>query len=372
MVKRVAIVAGEISGDMLGADLIRSLKEIWPDAMFFGIGGERMIQEGFESRFDMERLSVMGLVEPLKRLPELLRIRKSIAQECINNQPDVFIGIDAPDFNTSLELKIREAGVKTVHYVSPSVWAWRKGRIKKIKRAVDLMLTLLPFEADFYRKNQVPVSFVGHPLAYQLTPSNKRESRNILGLSLDGIKIAIMPGSRGSEVKLMADDFFHAATLIAKEIADCEFIVPAVNEARRTQIEAIALNFPELAITIVDRQSREVMSAADAVLLTSGTTALEAMLLGRPMVVAYKLGGLSYSILKHFVDTPFMSLPNLIAGRELVPEFLQEAVNPRSLADAIKHALTGEQTIAFKDLATTLKQGGGKKAAQAIEDLCKR
>jgi len=371
MVKRVAIVAGEASGDILGADLIRSLRIKWPDAEFFGIGGERMLAEGFESRINMERIAVMGFVEPLKRLPELLRIRRSIIDECIATKPDVFIGIDAPDFNTTIELKLRNAGIKTVHYVSPSVWAWRKGRIKKIKKAVDLMLTLLPFEAEFYREHEVPVSFVGHPLAYELAPQDKLAARRALDLNEDGLKIALMPGSRGSEIALMLPVYIDAAQRLRQLYPEIEFLIPAANDAREAEIAAYLNDYPELGVKVFNRKSREVMSAADSVLLTSGTTALEAMLLGRSMVVAYRVGAITAFILRKLVDTPFISLPNLIAGREVVPELVQEAVTPEALVDAVLTSLDGHQLPLFDELSEQLKQGGGKAAATAIVELCK-
>jgi len=371
MTKRVAIVAGEASGDILGADLIRSLRIKWPDAEFFGIGGERMIAEGFNSRVDMERIAVMGFIEPLKRLRELLRIRRSIIDECLKTPPDVFIGIDAPDFNTNIELKLRTAGIKTVHYVSPSVWAWRKGRIKKIKKAVDLMLTLLPFEADFYREHDVPVEFVGHPLAYELRPLQKQAARLSLGLKDDGLKIALMPGSRGSEIAMMLPIYLETAQRLTQLYPDVQFLIPAANDLRQQEINAVLANYSDINVSVFNRNSRTVMSAADSVLLTSGTTALEAMLLGRSMVVAYRVGAMTAFILRRLVDTPYISLPNLIAGAAVVPELIQEEATPENLVDAVLTSLDGNQLALFAELSEALKQGGGEAAANAIVELCK-
>lgn len=371
MSKTIAIVVGETSGDILGADLIRHLRAIWPTATFLGVGGPRMIAEGFQSLHDMERLAVMGLVEPLKRLPELLSIRKDLVTRFTHEQPDVFIGIDAPDFNTTVELRLRRAGVKTVHYVSPSVWAWRRGRIKKIKKAVDHMLTLLPFEAAFYVENEVPVTFVGHPLAYELKPLDKTKSAEKLSLCGDKKRLAIMPGSRGSEIKLMAHVLLQTgAQLIADGRFD-EIIIPAANAERQAQLVAILKGYPDLPVTVVLQQSRIAMAASDAVLLTSGTTALEAMLLGKPMVVAYKLSGLSYSILKYLVRTPFMSIPNLLAKHELVPEFLQDAVTVDNLTRAMDQVMDKSDLLTdYQVLANQLRAGGGEKAAAAVKNVC--
>ena len=232
-----AIVAGETSGDLLGADLIRGLKKRFPHAIFEGIGGPQMIGEGFKSLHEMERLSVMGFIEPLKRLPELLRIRNGIVKRYQKSHPLVFIGIDSPDFNSHIEHKLHNVGIKTVHYVSPSVWAWRQGRIKKIKKSIDLMLTLLPFESEFYEKNSVPVTFVGHPLANQIPKSiNKAGAREKLQLDVSAPVLCLMPGSRAGEVELMASLFLATAKIIAQEIPKLQVIIPAANESRYVQI----------------------------------------------------------------------------------------------------------------------------------------
>lgn len=369
---RVGIVVGEASGDILGAGLMRSLRQRYPQAVFEGIGGERMLALGFTSFFAQERLAVMGLVEPLKRLPELLRIRKTLIQHFIQNPPDVFIGIDSPDFNLTIEERLKRAGIKTVHYVSPSVWAWRQQRIVKIARAVDLMLTLLPFEADFYRRHQVPVEFVGHPLADEIGLSTDREAaRRELGLAPAGPLLALMPGSRGGEVKLLGPLFWETARQCQRAIPAMTFVIPAANAARRAQIETQLQAYPDLSATLVDGRSHTVMAAADAVLMASGTTTLEALLLKRPMVVAYKLAWLSFAIISRMVKTPFFSLPNLLAGRELVPELLQAAATPANLAQQVLRYFDGSpvaaaQVAEFLAIHQQLRRAASDRAASAI------
>ncbi|MGB1382730.1 MAG: lipid-A-disaccharide synthase [Porticoccaceae bacterium] len=328
-----AIVAGETSGDLLGADLIQGLKKQYPNAIFEGIGGPKMQAQGFNSLFDMERLSVMGLWEPLKRLPELLSIRRSIINRYSSQKPIVFIGIDSPDFNAKIEQKLHAVGVKTVHYVSPSVWAWRQGRIKKIKRSVDLMLTLLPFEAEFYHQHQVPVCYVGHPLAKQFPQQpNTSKARKALGLESNQPTLCIMPGSRSAEVELMAKLLLDAAAKASQDLGvKLQLIVPAANQSRYEQLKKI-LDARSDKITLLKQQSHQAMEAADAVLLTSGTTALEAMLLKKPMVVGYRMNPLSFKLLFPLIKTPFISLPNLLANQPLVPELIQDKATVETLA----------------------------------------
>ena len=331
-----AIVAGETSGDLLGADLIRGLKKQYPKAIFEGIGGPKMQAEGFNSLFDMERLSVMGLWEPLKRLPELLSIRRSIIKRYSSQKPIVFIGIDSPDFNSKIEQKLHSVGVKTVHYVSPSVWAWRQGRIKNIKRSVDLMLTLFPFEAEFYEQNQVPVCYVGHPLAKQFpdkpNPSNARQQ---LYLEKGKPTLCIMPGSRSAEVKLMAEILLDAAAKASESLGfELQLVIPAANQERFDQLQKI-LGTKLDKVKLLKQQSHLAIEAADVVLLTSGTTALEAMLLKKPMVVGYRMNNLSFKALRHFLKTPYISLPNLLANKGLVPELIQDKATSDSLSTEV-------------------------------------
>jgi len=372
---RIGMVVGEASGDILGAGLMAALRNKYPQAIFEGIGGERMIAAGFDSHFAQERLAVMGLVEPLKRLPELLRMRKQVVQHFIDYPPDVFIGIDSPDFNLTIEQRLKQRGIKTVHYVSPSVWAWRQKRIVKIAKSVDLMLTLLPFEAEFYKEHQVPVCFVGHPLADDIAmETNQSSARERLQLDADCSVIALMPGSRGGEVKLLGPLFWQAAQWCLQRRPELHFVVPAANAQRREQIEEQLQAIEPLPITVVDGQSHEVMEAADAVLMASGTTTLEAMLLKRPMVVAYRLAWLSFAIISRLVKSPFFSLPNLLAGKSLVPEILQKQVTPERLGQELLNFFdnpeeTQQLRSEFVALHQSIRCNASEKAAEAVAQL---
>lgn len=371
----IGIVVGEASGDILGAALIKELRRHFPHAEFSGIGGPLMLAEGFNSYFPQDRLAVMGIIEPLKRLPELLRIRKFLRNHFSTNKTAVFIGIDSPDFTIPLELSLREQGVKTVHYVSPSVWAWRQKRIFKIAKAVDLMLTLLPFEAAFYREHKVPVEFVGHHLADAIAQDNDQlAARRQLGLPEKGRVIALMPGSRASEVERMANLFLQAAALCAKTDASITFVIPAANYDRYRQLYTELNNFADLPVHLITGQSQLAMMAADAVLLASGTVALEAMLLKRPMVVAYKMAPLTAIVLGWMVKTPYISLPNLIAGEKLVPEFIQDDAEPAALALAIMQYFenpeqTNQLIERFTQMHFELKRNASARAADAIAAL---
>ncbi len=371
---RIGIVAGEESGDQLGAGLIAALQQHYPHAIFEGVGGDRMQALGFRSLFPMERLAVMGLVEPLKRLPELWSIRRQLIRHFLTTRPALVLGIDAPDFNLGLELKARQAGIATAHYVSPSVWAWRQGRIHKIARAVDLMLTLLPFEAQFYRQHNVPVVFVGHPMADQLplTP-NPSAARRTVGLPTEGPLLALLPGSRASEVALLGPLFIQVARRCLAVMPELQFVLPAASPARRRQIDTL-LRGVELPIRVLDGQSHLAMEAADAVLLASGTTALEAMLLKKPMVVSYKTGWLSHAILSRMLKVPYVSLPNLLAGRMLVPELLQGQATVANITEQVLRGLGDERqrvTLAeeFDKLHRQLRCDGSAVAAKALAAL---
>ncbi len=377
----IGVVVGEASGDLLGAGLIRTLKQHFPHAVFQGIGGPKMLAEGFESLFPQDRLAVMGLVEPLARLPELLGIRRSLRQHFLRHRPSVFIGIDSPDFNLDLELSLRKQGIKTVHYVSPSVWAWRQGRIKKIARAVDLMLTLLPFEADFYRANRVPVAYVGHPLADEI-PLQPNPPAAIEALQLtDSIKgkkiVALLPGSRATEVSRMGPLFWQVAEYCAAKQKNLLFLVPSANAARHQQLEEQLRELAsDLPIRLIEGQSHKVMEAADVVVMASGTTTLEAMLLKRPMIIAYKVASLTYSLLARLVKVQFIGLPNLLANRAVVPEFIQERATPVAIGDALLNYLnnpttTKKLTATFEDLHLQLRQNSDEQAARAIAALIK-
>lgn len=382
---RIGIVAGEASGDILGADLMKSILQYVPDCQFEGVGGDRMRALGFNSLYPMERLAVMGLVEPLKRLPELLGIRHELREHFISNPPDLFLGIDSPDFNLNLEGKLHGAGIVTAHYVSPSVWAWRQKRVFKIKKAVDLMLTLFPFEESFYRQHQVPVKYVGHPLADRFSiRKDQQADRRMLGLSNDTPVVALLPGSRGGEVKLMAKPFLETALWCLEKQPDLQFAIPAANAARRVQIErqleqvidrvSQLGHYGNDTIKIYNGQSHEVMSAADVVLMASGTTTLEAMLLKKPMVVAYRMAPLSFAIISRMVKSKYISLPNLLADKLLVPEILQNEVTAETLGKLVMERLHNPSLIQylndeFEVLHRQLQCNASEQAAVALLSL---
>ena len=367
---RIALVAGEASGDILGSGLMRAIRARHPDVEFIGVGGPLMEAQGMTSYFPMERLSVMGLVEVLGRLKELLARRKLLIQTLIDEKPDVFIGIDAPDFTLSIELKLRQAGIKTVHYVSPSVWAWRQKRVLKIREGCDLMLTLLPFEARFYEEKGVPVRFVGHPLADTIAlDADRPAARAELGLG-EGPVVALMPGSRGGEVGRLGALFFDAAQRLLAARPDLHFVLPCASPQRREQIEQL-LQGRKLPLTLLDGQSHLALAACNAVLIASGTATLEALLYKRPMVVAYRLAPLTYWILKRMVKSPYVSLPNLLAQRLLVPELLQDAATPEALAQTLLPLLDNgdAQTAGFDEIHRTLRRDASNQAADAVLNL---
>ncbi|MBB3045935.1 lipid-A-disaccharide synthase [Litorivivens lipolytica] len=374
----IGIVVGEASGDILGAGLMKALQSRADAAdielHFDGIGGPRMIAAGFHSFYPMDRLSVMGFIDPLKRLPELLRMRKHLKQHFRRTLPDVFIGVDSPDFTLNIEADLKQAGIKTAHYVSPSVWAWRQGRIKTIARAVDMMLTLLPFEAAFYEANQVPVRFVGHPLADEFPLEDQRQSaRHTLAIDESELVLAVLPGSRGGEVGHLAPAFLDTIDWLHQQLPQLKVLIPAASAERRSQIETL-LAGRDTRVTLLDGQSREVMAAADAVLMASGTTTLEAMLLKRPMVVAYRLGSLSYKLLSRLVKTPHISLPNLLAGEALVPEIIQDEVRPDVIGPLLLERLSGGESVdvlkaRFRQMHEDIALNASDSAADAILKL---
>lgn len=370
-----AMVAGEASGDILGAGLVKALKVQYPDAKFVGIGGPKMIAEGFESLYPMERLSVMGLFEVLGRLGELLNIRKKLFKTIKEMNPDVFIGIDAPDFNLSLEKKLKEAGIKSVHYVSPSVWAWREKRVFKIKKSVDLVLCLFPFEVDFYKKYDVPAICVGHTLAdaIELQP-DVAKAKTELSIDDDHPVVAILPGSRQGEVSRLGALFLQTAELVQANIPKVEFLIPAANEERREQLQEILSQHENVNVTLFNGKSREVMTAADVVLMASGTAALEGMLLKKPLVVSYKFSAISAFFLFRMLTQKFVSLPNLLAGKELIPEILQDDATPDNLSKALLKFLQDENAAKhlyddFLSLHKSLRLNADEAAAKAISNI---
>ena len=376
----IAIIAGEVSGDILGAGLIHALKARYPQAKFIGIGGERMIAEGFETLFDMEELSVMGLVEVLKHLPRLLNIRRSIIEQLSALKPDVFIGIDAPDFNLDVELKLKQRGIKTIHYVSPSVWAWRQKRVYKIAAATNLVLAFLPFEKAFYDRFNVPCRFIGHTMAdaIPLKP-NREEACQLLNLDSTQRYVAMLVGSRGSEVEFLSEPFLQTAQLLHQRYPDVKFLVPLINQKRRQQFEQIKQRVaPELDMILLDGNARAAMIAAEATLLASGTAALEAMLCKSPMVVGYRMKPFTYFLAKRLVKTKYISLPNLLADEMLVPELIQEDCNPTKLAEKLSLYLSEDKSAVqtrhvllqrFAELHQMIQCNADQQAAQAVIDL---
>ncbi len=369
----IAIIAGELSGDILGAGLIQAIRTRYPDAIIEGIGGPQMLAAGFQSHYPLETLSVMGLVEVLKHYPRLKKCRDSLRDYFLQHPPDVFIGIDAPDFNLGLETILKSAGIKTVHYVSPSVWAWRQYRLRKIARACDLMLTLFPFEAEYYQRHQIQVRFVGHPLADEIPlQTSKQAARMRLNLPPQGVWVALLPGSRRNEVRQLGVPFLQTARWLLTQRSDLQFIVPLANaHLKALFIEQIAEIAPDLPFTLLDGQSREAMAAADVILTASGTATLEAMLLKRPMVVAYRMAELTYWLAKWLVHIPYFSLPNLLAQEALVPEFLQHQVCPEKLGRACFEWLDNPNKInelqnRFTELHHQLRCSASQEAANAI------
>ncbi|OOF41888.1 lipid-A-disaccharide synthase [Rodentibacter rarus] len=376
----IALVVGEVSGDILGAGLIRQLKIHYPYARFIGIAGPRMLAEGCETLVDMESLSVMGLAEVVKHLPHLLKIRKTVIQTMLREKPDVYIGIDAPDFNLDVELKLKANGIKTIHYVSPSVWAWRQNRIHKIAKATNQVLAFLPFEKAFYDKFNVPCRFIGHTMAdaIPLKP-NRTEACQFLNIDPNQRYLAILVGSRGAEVEFLAEPFLKTALLLKAQFPDLQFLVPLVNEKRRQQFEAIKMRIaPDLAMHLIDGNARQALIAAQATLLASGTAALEAMLCKSPMVVGYKMKPLTYFLAQRLVKTDYVSLPNLLANEMLVPEMIQENCEPTLLAKKLAVYLSDEESAVknrhvliqrFTDLHQQIQCDADKQAAQAVIDL---
>ena len=345
---KIGIVVGEVSGDTLGAKLIRRFREQGIDAEFEGIGGPQMIAEGFKSYYPMDILSVMGIVEVLKDIKKLFAVRDGLVETWTNNPVDIFVGIDAPDFNLRLSKTIKQKNlpIKTVQYVSPSVWAWRQGRVHGIKASIDLVLCLFPFEKAFYQKFQVNSAFVGHPLASQLPLENPiNDAKQALGLDLSKKHIALLPGSRRGEIERLAPLVLDAAQLLYKKYPNYVFLIPAINDARKQQIDEILKQYPEQLrsqIKLLENTGTEskigrmVMDASDIVALASGTATLEAMLLHRPMVTFYKLNWLTYHVVKFMIKIPYYSLPNIVAGKKVIQELIQNDATPEKLADEIE------------------------------------
>ena len=377
------MVAGEVSGDILGAGLIRALKVKYPNVRFVGIAGERMIAEGCETLMDMEEIAVMGLAEIVKHLPRLLKIRKMVVETMSAQKPDIFIGIDAPEFNLYVEDKLKAQGIKTVHYVSPSVWAWRQKRIYKIARATDLVLAFLPFEKAFYDRFNVPCRFVGHTMADSIPlKPNRHEACNVLNIDEKQHYMAILVGSRSAEVELLSAPFLQTALRLKEKFPDLKFLVPLINQKRRQQFEQFKARLaPDLNMILLDGNARQAMIAAEVTLLASGTAALECMLCKSPMVVGYRMKPLTYFLAKHLVKTPYISLPNLLADEMLVPEMIQEDCTAEKLTEKLIPYLEQDESAVqnrhvliqrFTELHQKIQCDADKQAAQAVIDLLER
>jgi lipid-A-disaccharide synthase len=373
---RFVLVAGEASGDLLGAGLIAALRERYPAATFAGVGGPRMQAAGFDAWHASDELAVMGLAEVVRHLPRLLALRRDVRKRTLACRPDVFIGIDAPDFNLGLERKLKRAGIRTVHYVSPSIWAWRSRRARTIGESADLVLCLFPFEPAIYAKHGVAATFVGHPLAdaFPLDPA-QAPAREGFGFPNDVPVLALLPGSRLGEIRRLSADFVAAAMRLREALPALRVVTPMANAAGRAAFEEIAAatGAPAGAITVVDNHAHEAMIAADAILLASGTAALEAMLAKRPMVVAYRISPLTYRVVTrfHLLETNRYSLPNTLAGRDLVPEIMQDAVTPAALADALLPSLVERRVplplaAEYRHLHLELRRDASRSAAAAI------
>lgn len=373
----IALVAGEASGDQLGAALVTELRKIYPEARFVGLTGRQMKAAGVETWWDYSELAVFGLFEVLSHLPRLLKLRRELVRRLLELQPDVVIGIDAPDFNLGLEIKMRRKGIRTVQYVSPTVWAWREKRVRKIARAADLVLCLFPFEPEFFRHYDVPAAYVGHPLADQVEEDNDpRGARQRLGLNPDIRTVSLLPGSRMGEVSRLAEPMIGAANLLADRHPDIQFACAIANE----QVESVfrdemqRLGAPP--IRLVQQDPRGVIAAAETVLCASGTATLEVMLVNRPLVMTYRIAPSTYRVGKalNLVKLKWFSLPNILAGEGLVPELIQDQATAQNLADAADRWLNDEAarkqlTTRFRKLHETLECDAGRRAARAVADL---
>ena len=366
---RLGLCAGEASGDLLAGAMLRAWRQRGTSLDITGIGGDQMQAAGLESLCAIDRLAVMGLIEPLKRLPELLGIRRQLISQQQQVAPDLFVGVDSPDFNLPVERRLRLAGIPTAHLVSPSVWAWRRGRLRGIRESVDRMLCLLPFEVDIYREAGIDAVCVGHPLVDELQLLPAADAlRTALGLPSSKTLLAVLPGSREGEVRHLMPVFAEAMQLLQARHTDLHFVIPAANNERHRHIEAV-LQSTALPVSLIRGQGREVMRCSDAIMIASGTATLEAMLLRKPMVISYRMASLSWAILSRLVKTPYVGLPNVLAGEEVVPELLQHHATASQLADAVSRVLEGDgdrQVRRFDELAGLI---GGNFAERSIDAL---
>ncbi len=379
---RIALVAGETSGDLLGAGLIAQLRERFPGAQFVGIGGDAMRNAGCETWFDASELSLMGLVEVLRHLPRLLKLRSELRERLLAWQPDVFIGIDAPDFNLGVEKWLKQRGIRTVHYVSPSVWAWKEKRAEKIGASADMVLCLFPMEPPIYARHGVDARFVGHPMADDIDYQADRDvARAALGISSSSPVLAVLPGSRLGEVNRLAETFFEAAWQVSEQVPGLQVLVPAANAAVKPVLaEHLSRSaLPMLRSHLLDGQARTAMIAADVVLLASGTATLEAMLVKRPMVVGYKVAPLTARIVRMLglIKVQRFALPNILAGEDLVPELIQQDCTPAQVAAAVVNWFRQPQKVAalqpkYLKLHAELRRDASARAADAVAELLGR
>lgn len=375
-VVRIAMVAGEASGDLLASHLIKALKARLPNAVFYGIGGPKMVGQGFKDWYPLEKLAVRGYVEVLRNYREISGIRSDLKARLLADPPDVFIGIDAPDFNLALEKSLKQRAIPTIHYVGPSIWAWRGKRIHKIGAAVTRILALFPFEPALYEKQGIPVSYVGHPLADMLPLEDGRsEARELLDLPPQQPVFALLPGSRQSELRYMAETFIATARVIHKELPHAFFLVPLATRETRLLFETAIYQSQarDLPIRLLFGHAHEAMAASDAVLVASGTATLEAALLKRPMAIVYKMASLSYRMMRGMGYLPYVGLPNILAGKFVVPEFIQDDATPENLAQALLNFYVDKATCSrisdvFGEIHVQLKQNTAEKAASAILD----
>jgi lipid-A-disaccharide synthase len=376
---RIAIVVGEASGDILGSRLINAMLQYHPETVFEGIAGTEMIAAGCSALYPMEKLAVMGFSEVLPRLRELLTMRNALLKHWQQNPPDLFIGIDAPDFNLKLEALLHKKGIKTAHYVSPSIWAWRENRVKKIKGNIDQMLTLFPFEVDFYNKHQIPATFVGHPLADEIPlQSDRQAAKRQLGLENTKYTLAVLPGSRSGEIKRLTPDFIQALKLIYKMHPDWQFIVPLINPQIRQQFESLLAQIaPLLPVILIDGQSRRVMSAAEQILMASGTAVLEGMLINRPMIAAYRVTATTAFIIRTFkmIKSKYYTLPNNLCNEYLVPELIQEQVTADNIYQEVEKQYQQSQQQrdyrqqCFYNMHIQLRKNASQCAARVLLEL---
>jgi len=374
---RVVIIAGEASGDQLGASLIRAARKKYPDLEFAGVAGDGMRSAGCRAWFDCSDLAVMGLFEVLRHLPRLLRLRRDIVKRLLADPPDVLVGIDAPDFNLGIERIARRNGIPTVHYVCPSVWAWRQSRVNILRKACDRVLCLLPFEASFLERHGVAGQFVGHPLADEITGSDDRSAaRAALGVGGESV-VALLPGSREGEVARLGPVFAAAAAWLTERVSGISFVSPAVDSRLRALFESHLQEFaPDCEVTVFDGRARDVIAVSDVVLVASGTATLEAMLARRPMVMAYRMAPLTYWVARLFrlVRLEHFSLPNLLAGRTLIPELIQGDATAEAMGAEILGLLHSpercdEQAQAFAALHDRLRCSASARAAEAVLEV---